>query len=64
MSNNKPSHLVYTIQDGDENRPDFWTKIGAAFAHNDGKGYSLLLNALPTNGRLTIRVHEPKNADK
>lgn len=63
MSNNskKPSHYVYTVREGGDNRQDFWTKIGAAFAHNDGKGFSLLLEALPVDGRLTIRAAEPKD---
>ena len=64
MSNNtankKPSHYVYTVREGRENGSDFWTKVGAAFAHNDGKGFSLILEAYPVDGRLTIRKAEPK----
>ncbi len=63
MSNNnskKPSHFVYTVRDGGESNNDFWTKIGAAFAHNDGKGFSVILEAFPVDGRLTIRRSEPK----
>ncbi len=37
-----------------------WTKIGAAWAHDDGEGYNLTLIALPTNGRLVIRKPKPK----
>jgi len=62
MSNKtrKPTHFVYTVRgDGDKNN-DFWTKVGAAFRHNDGKGFSLLLDALPVDGRLTIREADAK----
>ena len=30
------------------------------FAHKDGKGYDLVLNALPINGRIVIRQEEAK----
>jgi hypothetical protein len=31
-----------------------WTKIGVAFPHHDGPGFSIELRALPTNGRLVV----------
>ena len=58
--NSKPSHYVYTVRDGGEGQKDFWTKIGVAFTHNDGKGFSITLDAMPFDGKLTIRKPEPK----
>ena len=29
---------------------DFWLNIGAAFPHEDGEGFNLLLQALPLHG--------------
>ncbi len=63
-ANNKPSHNVYTVRDGGEHGTDYWTKIGVAFAHNDGKGFSVMLEALPIDGKLTIRTAEPKDKSK
>jgi hypothetical protein len=60
----KPSHHVYTVRAGAENGSDFWTKIGVAFAHNDGKGFSVILEAFPVDGKLTIRTPEPKQDKK
>jgi hypothetical protein len=57
---NKPSHHVYTVREGGQNGSDFWTKVGVAFSHKDMKGFSLLLEAMPINGKLTIRTIEPK----
>lgn len=37
-----------------------WAKIGAAWPHQDGKGYRLVLNALPVNGVVVLRLPEPK----
>jgi hypothetical protein len=45
--------------DGDKAR---WTKIGAAWAHDDNDGLSLSVDYLPagTHGRLVIRKAKPK----
>lgn len=49
-------HAVYVVEgEGDK---AFWTKIGAAWAHDDGKGFNIQLSCFPVNGRLVIR--EPK----
>jgi hypothetical protein len=37
----------------------FWTKIGAAWEHEDRKGFYILLTAKPLNGRLVIREPKP-----
>jgi hypothetical protein len=60
----KPSHHVYSVRDGGENGSDYWTKIGVAFAHNDGKGFSVILEAFHIDGKLTIRTAEPKPQGK
>ena len=50
-------HAVYVVEgEGDK---AFWTKIGAAWAHEDGKGFNISLTCLPLNGRLVVR--EPKS---
>lgn len=52
----KPRHAVYVVEGEGDNA--FWTKIGAAWEHQDGKGLNITLSALPLNGRLVIR--DPK----
>ena len=42
---NKPTYFAYAVTEredngGAENR-DFWTKIGAAWPHKDGKGFTV-----------------------
>lgn len=50
----KPAFDAFVVDgDGDD---AFWTKIGAAWPHEDGKGYNVQLNALPVNGRIALRV--------
>lgn len=50
-----PSHNVFTVEDRGDNEDPFWLKIGAAWAHKDGKGFNLTLSALPLDGRLVLR---------
>jgi len=54
-----PSHSVYQVRDR-EGRKAFWTRIGSAWAHQDGKGFSLQLECVPLDGRITLRVASEK----
>ena len=38
----------------------FWTKVGAAWPHRDGKGLSLILSVIPMNGQIVLRQPLPK----
>ena len=66
IMDNKPTHYVYHIaergQNGGEERAGFWTKIGAAWPHKDGKGFSVSIEAMPLNGRLILR--EPQDVEE
>ena len=41
-----PSHVVYHVRDRGEGQKSFWTRIGSAWAHADGKGWRLNGNGL------------------
>ena len=65
---NKPTHLVYHVtgrgeQDNEEKR-GFWTKIGAAWPHKDGKGFTVLVETMPLNGRLILRDWEETETEQ
>lgn len=49
----KPSHEAHVVTG--EGESAFWTKIGAVWPHDDGKGFNIELIALPINGRLVVR---------
>jgi hypothetical protein len=38
----------------------FWTKVGAAWPHRDGKGLSLQLSVIPISGQIVLREPRPK----
>jgi hypothetical protein len=54
-----PSHVAYHVRDR-EGQKGIWTRIGAAWAHADGKGYSLQIEAVPLEGRISLRVATEK----
>jgi hypothetical protein len=56
--NQKPTHKVFVVEErGEGNDTDaFWTRVGSAWAHKDGKGFNVVLSALPVNGRLVLRT--------
>jgi hypothetical protein len=53
---NKPSARAYTVREGSGKGKSFWTRIGSAWLHKDGKGFNIQLDALPVDGRLVIRA--------
>lgn len=58
----KPTHRIIACEDRGEGKKTFYQDIGAAWAHKDGKGFSLKLSYLPLNGaEIMIRVAEDKS---
>ena len=53
---------VREFEAGGEKRRE-WTRIGVAFPHKDGKGFNVILQALPVDGRIELRLHEAKEKD-
>ena len=52
-----PTHRAYAVTQG-RNKKSFWREIGAVWAHDDGKGFSLKLDYLPL-GQADIVIREP-----
>ena len=50
-----PTHIAYHIGNARGGKA-FWTRIGTAWAHNDGNGFNLQIDAVPLDGRITLRV--------
>jgi hypothetical protein len=49
-----PTHVAYQVRDGGQK--GFWTRIGAAWQHKDGKGFNVQLDAVPLDGKIALRV--------
>ncbi len=52
--NNQSAFRVYSVIPR-EGKDDFWLNVGLAFPHNDGKGFNVMLQALPLNAKLVLR---------
>jgi hypothetical protein len=63
MANQQPDFRAYTVvkRDGAD---DFWLPIGAAFMHQNGDGYNIVLQALPLpdkDGQCKLVLRPPKS---
>jgi hypothetical protein len=62
----QPSYRAYTVIKR-EGQDDFWLPIGAAFAHQNGEGFNVILQALPLpngDGTCKIVLRPPKGDDE
>lgn len=57
----QPTHRAYSVikRDGQD---DFWLNVGLAFPHGDGKGFNVMLQAFPLDGKIVLR--EPSEDDR
>lgn len=54
-----PSLIAYHVRDKGH-QDSFWTRIGAAWSHADGNGFTIQIDLLPPDGRITLRVPSEK----
>lgn len=56
-----PTHRAYSVIRR-EGQDDFWLNIGLVFPHKDDKGFNLILQAFPLDGKIVCRqiVEEDK----
>lgn len=59
-TNAKRMQAVYAVVPKPEGK-DVWLRVGSAFPNRDGS-LTVLLDAIPTNGRLQIREYQPREA--
>jgi hypothetical protein len=55
-----PTHRAFSVIRR-EGQDDFWLNVGLAFPHKDGKGFNIVLQALPLDGKIVLR--EPVEED-
>jgi hypothetical protein len=61
-ANQQPTYQAYTVVKR-EGQDDFWLNIGAAFMHQDGDGFNIMLQALPINGKIVLRPPKAQGED-
>ena len=50
----KPTLIAYTVKNRRKGQSAIWTRIGAAWPHASGEGFSIELEAFPVDGRLVL----------
>lgn len=53
---NKPLMLGYAVRPIRDGQKSAWSKIAAAWAHKDGEGFDVRMDALPVDCRLVLRT--------
>ncbi len=54
-----PTHIAYHVRDR-EGTESFWTRIGSAWQHADGKGFNIQVDTVPLDGRISLRIPSEK----
>lgn len=65
MAEKPTMYRVYTIVPRPK-QDDYWLNIGVAFAHDDGHGFNIILQALPVHGegKIVMRAYDPNKAEE
>lgn len=59
-----PALIAWHVAEKNESK-SFWTRIGAAWDHEDGKGLTLQLDLVPVaGGRIVLRVPSENTEEK
>ena len=58
-----PSHFAYHVRDN-KGGDAFWTRIGSAWQHADGRGFNIQIETAPLDGRISLRVPTEKTSSQ
>jgi hypothetical protein len=58
----QPTHRAYSVIRR-EGQDDFWLNIGLAFPHKDNKGFNVILQAIPFDGKVVIRELDDEESE-
>lgn len=56
---NQPSLIANAVREAKDGK-SYFTKIGVGFAHKDGKGHTLHMDATPVNSKIVLRTPEDR----
>ena len=67
MSGGRPTMKAFVVEDKEEGSDEkpFWTRVGSAWPHGDGKGLNIqLASGVAVSGRLVLREYTEKDAEE
>ena len=53
---NTPDFEAFVVENPEGAEKGYWTKIGAAWSHDDGHGLNLTLTCIPLTGKIVLRT--------
>jgi hypothetical protein len=56
------THYAYSVIKR-EGKSDYWMNIGIVFPHKDGKGFNIMLQAIPFDQKIVLREVSEDNKD-
>jgi hypothetical protein len=59
---NRPDFEVFVVVETSKEKA-IWTRIGAAWSHDDSEGFTITLHAVPVDGRLVVRKIKSDKSD-
>jgi hypothetical protein len=65
MAGERPSHKYFVVEPREEGSEEkaFWTRVGSAWPHSDGKGLNIqLATGVAVSGRLVLREYTDEDA--
>lgn len=51
---NDPVLIAFSVKRGGRNKKAIWTRIGQAYPHETGAGLTVVLDAIPPDGRVVL----------
>jgi hypothetical protein len=60
---NDPVLIAYAVRRTKSNKP-VWTRIGCAYPHDTGAGLTVVLDALPADGRIVLLERDADDDDR
>ena len=52
-----PALVAFHVREAKDGKgKGFWTRIGAAWPHEDGEGFNVQIDAMPINGKIVLRT--------
>ncbi|MFO0890974.1 MAG: hypothetical protein U0790_17755 [Isosphaeraceae bacterium] len=64
QTSKRPTHVAYSVKDRGENKKSEWRAIGVAWAHADAKGFNVVLDMMPLDGRITLRAAQDDRKER
>ena len=59
----KPDMIAYPVRNTADGQ-GYWSRVGAAWNHKDGKGQEIVLESVPVDGRITLREQREQQVQK